>query len=133
MGLDKDTVFFKDKSFSDLLEDVYDNVKTKRSQIDILIQELQPFMRSIGDAAVIVPLIKEYMEVAVKNDEHIVKIVAVLQRLISAGMRGTDDGDILTEAEKEQLLHELDDAAEHLQTRLDETQKVSKITKTALG
>ena len=46
MNLDKDTVFFKDKSFSDLLEDVYDNVKTKRSQIDILIQELQPFMTS---------------------------------------------------------------------------------------
>ena len=80
MNLDKDTVFFKDKSFSDLLEDVYDNVKTKRSQIDTLIKELQPFMKNIGDAAVIVPLIKEYMEVAVKNDEHIVKVVAVLYR-----------------------------------------------------
>ena len=130
MSLDKDTVFFKDKSFSDLLEDVYDNVTTKRSQIDTLIKELQPFMRSIGDAAVIVPLIKEYMEVAVKNDEHIVKVVAVLQRLISTGMRGTEDGDILTEAEKEQLLNELDDAAEHLQARLDENDKA---TKTAIG
>ena len=130
MSLDKDTVFFKDKSFSDLLEDVYDNVKTKRSQIDTLIKELQPFMRSIGDAAVIVPLIKEYMEVAVKNDEHIVKVVAVLQRLISTGMRGTDDGEILTEAEKEQLLHELDEAAEELQSRLDDNQIA---TKTAVG
>ena len=130
MSLDKDTVFFKDKSFSDLLEDVYDNVTTKRSQIDTLIKELQPFMRSIGDAAVIVPLIKEYMEVAVKNDEHIVKVVAVLQRLISTGMRGTEDGDILTEEEKEQLLHELDDAAEHLQARLDENDKAIK---TAIG
>jgi len=130
MSLDKDTVFFKDKSFSDLLEDVYDNVTTKRSQIDTLIKELQPFMRSIGDAAVIVPLIKEYMEVAVKNDEHIVKVVAVLQRLISTGMRGTEDGDILTEAEKEQLLHELDDAAETLQARLDDNDKA---VKTAMG
>jgi len=130
MSLDKDTVFFKDKSFSDLLEDVYDNVTTKRSQIDTLIKELQPFMRSIGDAAVIVPLIKEYMEVAVKNDEHIVKVVAVLQRLISTGMRGTEDGDVLTEAEKEQLLHELDDAAETLQARLDDNDKA---VKTAMG
>ena len=130
MSLDKDTVFFKDTSFSDLLEDVYDNVQTKRSQIDTLIKELQPFMRSIGDAAVIVPLIKEYMEVAVKNDEHVVKIVAVLQRLISAGMRGTEDGDVLTEAEKEQLLHELDDAAETLQARLDDNDKA---VKTAMG
>ena len=130
MSLDKDTVFFKDTSFSDLLEDVYDNVKTKRSQIDTLIKELQPFMRSIGDAAVIVPLIKEYMEVAVKNDEHIVKVVAVLQRLISTGMRGTEDGDVLTDAEKEQLLHELDDAAETLQARLDDNDKA---VKTAMG
>jgi len=130
MNLDKDTVFFKDKSFSDLLEDVYDNVKSKRSQIDILIKQLQPFMKNIGDAAVIVPLIKEYMEVAVKNDEHIVKVVAVIQRLISTGMKGTDDGEILTEAEKDQLLHELDDAAEHLQARLDENDKAAK---TAMG
>ena len=130
MNLDKDTVFFKDKSFSDLLEDVYDNVKTKRGQIDTLIKELQPFMKSIGDAAVIVPLIKEYMEVAVKNDEHIVKVVAVLQRLISTGMRGTEDGDVLTDAEKEQLLHELDEVAEEVQNRLDENEVASK---TAMG
>ena len=132
MGLDKDTVFFKDKSFSDLLEDVYDNVKTKRTQIDILINELKPFMKNIGDAAVIVPLIKEYMEVAVKNDEHIVKVVAVIQRLISTGMRGTDDSDILTEAEKEQLLHELDEVAEEVQNRLDENEE-KVASKTAIG
>jgi len=130
MSLDKDTVFFKDKSFSDLLEDVYDNVKTKRSQIDTLIKELQPFMKNIGDAAVIVPLIKEYMEVAVKNDEHIVKVVAVLQRLISTGMRGVEDSDILSDAEKEQLLHELDEVAEEVQNRLDENEVASK---TAVG
>ena len=132
MGLDKDTVFFKDKSFSDLLEDVYDNVKTKRTQIDVLINELKPFMKNIGDAAVIVPLIKEYMEVAVKNDEHIVKVVAVIQRLISTGMRGTDDSDILTEAEKEQLLHELDEVAEEVQNRLDENEEKGA-SKTAIG
>lgn len=132
MGLDKDTVFFKDKSFSDLLEDVYDNVKTKRTQIDVLINELKPFMKNIGDAAVIVPLIKEYMEVAVKNDEHIVKVVAVIQRLISTGMRGTDDSDILTEAEKEQLLHELDEVAEEVQNRLDENEE-KVASKTAIG
>ena len=125
-------MFFKDKSFSDLLEDVYDNVKTKRTQIDVLINELKPFMKNIGDAAVIVPLIKEYMEVAVKNDEHIVKVVAVIQRLISTGMRGTDDSDILTEAEKEQLLHELDEVAEEVQNRLDENEE-KVASKTAIG
>jgi chaperonin cofactor prefoldin len=45
-------------------------------------------------------------------------------------MRGTEDGDVLTEAEKEQLLHELDDAAEHLQARLDDNDKA---VKTAMG
>ena len=130
MILDKDTVFFKDKSFSDLLEDVYDNATLKRSQIDTLIQELQPFMKNIGDAVVIVPLIKEYMEVAVKNDEHLVKIVAVLQRLISAGMRGVVDDSVLTEAEKDQLLSELENASESLQIRLDDADKA---VKTALG
>ena len=61
---------FKGTTFSDLMRDVYHNSKKKSRQIDTLIQELQPLVKNIGDATVIVPLIKDYLEVSVKNDDR---------------------------------------------------------------
>ena len=54
---------FKGTTFSDLMKDIYHNSKKKDRQINTLIQELQPLIKNIGDATVIVPLIKEYLDV----------------------------------------------------------------------
>ena len=75
---------FKGTTFSDLMKDIYHNSKKKDRQINTLIQELQPLIKNIGDATVIVPLIKEYLDVSVKNDEHLVKLAAVVQRLVGS-------------------------------------------------
>ena len=53
---------FKGTTFSDLMKDIYHNSKKKDRQINTLIQELQPLIKNIGDATVIVPLIKEYLD-----------------------------------------------------------------------
>ena len=97
---------FEGKSFSDLMKDIYHNSKKKDRQINTLIQELQPLIKNIGDATVIVPLIKEYLDVSVKNDEHLVKLAAVVQRLVNSSTKLSDVGDEygMTDAEKEQLL-----------------------------
>ena len=58
--LDKN--IFGKKSYSDLLKEIYDNQKKKEKQIGALINELKPLISDIGDATMIVPLIKEYME-----------------------------------------------------------------------
>jgi seryl-tRNA synthetase len=77
----------------------------------MLIGELRPLIKNVGDATVIVPLIKEYLEVGVKNDEALVKLAAVVQRLISTNNRvqaETGNSWMLSEEEKKQLLGELD-------------------------
>ena len=56
-GLDSN--IFGDKKFSDLLKEIYDNQKKKEKQISTLISELKPLIENIGDATLIVPLIKE--------------------------------------------------------------------------
>ena len=58
------------KKFSDLLKEIYENSKKKEIQINALIGELKPLINDIGDATLIVPLIKEYMELGIKNDEQ---------------------------------------------------------------
>jgi len=98
---------FDGKTFEDLLEDIYTNSKRKEAQIQILITELKPMIKNIGDAVIIVPLIKDYMEIAVKNDEALIKMAGIVQR--AQQRSGTDDlaGLMLTEQEKEQLMAEV--------------------------
>ena len=114
--MDFDIEIFKGKKFSDLMKDIYSNSSKKDRQINMLIGELRPLIKNIGDATVIVPLIKEYIEVGVKNEEHLVKLAAVVQRLVSTNNRvQTDTGNswILSEEEKRQLLGELDGLAQN--------------------
>ena len=110
--MDLEVELFKGKSFSDLMKEIYDNSKKKDRQINMLIGELRPLIQNIGDATIIVPLIKEYLEVSVKNDEHLVKLAAVVQRLVSTSNRvqaETGNSWMLSEEEKKQLLSELDE------------------------
>jgi hypothetical protein len=111
---------FKGKSFSDLMSDIYHNSKKKERQINSLIQELQPLIKNLGDATVIVPLIKEYLEVSVKNDEALVKLAAIVQRLVSANSRTNEDGASggefgLSEEEKAALLKEAESTLKEIQ------------------
>ena len=101
---------FKGTNFSDLMRDVYHNSKKKSRQIDTLIQELQPLIKNIGDATVIVPLIKDYLEVSVKNDDALVKLAAVVQRLISVNSKEDDGNEYgLSEEERARLLEEAEE------------------------
>jgi esterase/lipase len=97
---------FKGKTFDSLLKDIYDNSKRKESQIQILITELKPMIKNIGDAVIIVPLIKDYMEIAVKNDEALIKMAAIVQK--AQGRVSDDSGLILTEDEKKQLIEQVE-------------------------
>lgn len=100
-----DTEIFGSKKFSDLLKDIYDNQKKKDRQINLLIADLKPLITNIGDAALLVPVIKDYMEVSVKNDEHLVKMAAVVQRMVSN--KGEEGNSFLTDEEKDALLKEI--------------------------
>ena len=95
-------VIFDDKSFSDLLKEIHKNQSKKSKQLASLIAELRPLITSLGDATVVVPLIKEYMEISVKNDDQLIKMAAIVQRL-STGAASTGDGGLLTEEEMEHL------------------------------
>jgi hypothetical protein len=105
--MDKDSILFDDKSFSDLLRDVYQNTKKKESQINGLIDQLKLLVRNVTDASMMVPLIKEYLEISVKNDDNLVRLTAIIQRLLVTGSKETKEGELgLTDQERAQLLSE---------------------------
>ena len=104
--MDFEQKIFGNKSFSDLLKNIYDNSREKEKQIKDLISGLKPFVTDTQSALMVVPLIKEYLDVSVKNDDSLIKMAGIVQRAM-ANSSGNGDGDFLSEAELEQLRGEV--------------------------
>jgi hypothetical protein len=103
-----DQIIFKNKKFSDILEEIYKDTKTKEKQVNQLIAELKPLIQDTGDATLVVPLIKEYMEIGVKNSDNLIKMASICQRLLSKQAESSD-GALISEDEKEALLSTISD------------------------
>lgn len=112
-------IIFDDKSFSDLLKEIHGNQKKKATQLASLIAELRPLVQSLGDATVVVPLIKEYMEISIKNDDHLIKMAAIVQRL-SSGAANSGDSGLLTTEEMDQLM----DVAEEIAKTVEKPKQI---------
>ena len=106
---------FKGTTFSDLMKDIYHNSKRKSRQIEGLIKELQPMINNVGDATVIVPMIKDYLEVSVKNDDALVKLAAVVQRLVTSTKDEDGNEFGMTDEERKRLLDEAESEIKNLQ------------------
>jgi hypothetical protein len=98
-----DERIFGKKKFSDILEEIYNNQKKKESQISALISELKPLINDIGDATLVVPLIKEYMEIGIKNDEQLIKMATIVQRALQVQAQNQSSELSFSEEEKAQL------------------------------
>ena len=124
--MEKDFKIFDNKNFSDLSKEIYENSKLKKTQIDLLIQEVHGYIQGIEDIAIVGPVLKELFDVAVKNDDNLLKLATVIQRIMNK--RADDDSDIslLSDAEKEELMNTLEDTAAELQNKYDELD-ISKI------
>lgn len=125
--MDSDKEIFKGKKLSDLFEEIYSNSKETKSQVKGLIGELKPLIENIGDATLLVPMIKEYMEIGVKNDEHLIKLATVIQRLEAVQAKGSD-GEMFDFSELQDLLEDQSEVSENLEESknevdLDSTEK----------
>ena len=116
----KQEEIFEGKTFQDLTKDIYENQQKKKLQLDLLIQEIHGFIQTIDDVVLVAPLIKEMYEVSVKNDEHLVKLAGVLQRLIIKASAGDEESMLLSDAEKEDLINALQEDVDDIQRKHDE-------------
>ena len=111
------------------MRDVYHNSKKKSRQIDTLIKSLEPMIKNVGDATVIVPLIKDYLEVSVKNDDALVKLAAVVQRLVSSSNKEDDGNEFgLSEEERKRLLEEAEEEIKNIKETNKPEQKIDVIS-----
>lgn len=118
-----ETEIFNGKSLSDLFSEIYDNSRKKDKQISTLISELKPLIEDVGDATLVVPMIKEYLEIGVKNDDQLVKIATIVQRLETSIQKSTGDSDWFDSAELQALLEENDTIEDKIESVQKETEE----------
>ena len=123
-----DYEIFDGKSLSDLFKDIYDNTARNKEQLEVLMKEVVGFIKD-GDTAVqIIPMLKEYLEINVKNDYQLVKVASIVQRLISTENKGGAEEEFgLSDAEKEQLMSAVEEVAADAQKHSDDINEIGKV------
>jgi hypothetical protein len=101
-----DKKIFKNKKYSELLQEIYDNQNKKADQLQALINQLKPLIKEISDATLLVPLIKQYMDLGIKNDEILVNLGVLIQKSLNNN-ESIESNFGISEEEKQQLLKSL--------------------------
>lgn len=101
----EDIKLFGTTSLSDIFEQIHSNNKKVDTQIDDLVNNLKPLIKSAGEVVMIMPTVKDLLEVNVKNNDQLVKIAGIAQRTMNAN----SNQDVFDMSEVEDLMkqHEL--------------------------
>lgn len=121
-----DYELFKGKNLSSLFEDIYNNQTNKKQQISIVIKEMRDMVRHAGDLAVVGPIIRDLIDTSVKNDETLIKLATIAQRLVISEQKNEGEEGFLTAAEREKLLSEIDEIEEDIEEEVIPEEKVKK-------
>lgn len=107
--MDTNFEIFKGKTFRDLCKDIYNNQVTKKAQIEQLISDLRKMCVKIDDAPLIIPFIKDYLQAANVNDEHLIRLASIIQKLIVAEeeAKAATGGLGITDEERRKIMEEI--------------------------
>lgn len=110
--MSQDFEIYTGKTFGGLCKDIVTNSEEKKQQLDVLMTDLREMIKDIKDAVMVIPLLKEYYDIGVRNDEQLIKLAAIIQRLVAGKMSADDSGNVLlTDEEKKQLMSSIESTA----------------------
>ena len=111
---------FDGKDLSSLFKDIYDNQQTKKKNISDMIESLRKLIKNVGEATVLAPIIRDLIDSSIKNDDHLIKLATIAQRLSIADSKGIGEDGWLSEAEKAQLIGDMEDTINEIEKKNDE-------------
>ena len=111
---------FEGKSLSDIFKDIYDNSEKNKKQLEVLMKEVVGFIKDGDTAVTIIPMLKEYLEINVKNDEQLIKLATIVQRIATQQKSSNSDDEFgISDKEKEQLLASIQEVSNEVQDYSD--------------
>lgn len=120
---------FPGKNLSGLFQDIYNNQINKKEKISALITELKNKIKHNGDIALIGPIVKDLIDSSIRNDDHLVKLATIAQRIMLASNKSAGDDGFLSDDEKAQLLKDLEEAKEEVEKMDDLVVEVEELKK----
>ena len=111
---------FDGKNLSSLFKDIYENQQNKKKNISEMIESLRKLIKNVGEATVLAPIIRDLIDTSVKNDDHLIKLATIAQRLAAAEAKGIGEDGWLSEAEKAQLIGDMEDTINEIEKKNDE-------------
>jgi altronate dehydratase len=107
--MDYNKEIFKGKTIAKLMEEAYRDKNEKSNQLRAMINQLKDLITDGGDAVMMVPLIKEYMDLLIKNDDVIIKMLGIIQKIEAASARAVEEnGGIMSDRDRQLLFESLD-------------------------
>ena len=121
-----DVTIFGNTSLSDLFKQIHKNNKDTDKQISEFIETLKPMATSnAGSAVMLMPTVKDLIDVNVKNNEQLIKMAAIAQRAVSSNNSSADS--LIDMSEIEALLAEQKDIQEEGKKLLEQAPKTQQL------
>jgi hypothetical protein len=115
-----DVTVFDGMSLSDLFKKIHKNNKDIDKQIGDFIDTIKPMATAnAGSATMLMPTVKDLIDVNVKNNEQLIKMAAIAQR--AANINANSGTDLIDMSEIEALLAEQKSVQEQGQKLLEQT------------
>ena len=114
-----DVEVFDGMSLSDLFKKIHKNNKDIDKKIEDFIDTMKPMATAnVGNATNLMPVVKDLIDVNVKNNEQLVKMAAIAQR--AATSNGNNNNELLDMSEIEALLAEQKEVQEQGQKLIEQ-------------
>jgi hypothetical protein len=119
-----DVTLFGNTSLSDIFKQIHRNNKDTDKQINELIDALKPLASSnAGSAVMLMPTVKDLIDVNVKNNEQLIKMAGIAQRASTASASNNQES-FFDPSEIQQLLEEQRAVQVEGQKLLDQTETI---------
>ena len=119
-----DVTLFGNTSLSDIFKQIHRNNKDTDKQINELIDALKPLASSnAGSAVMLMPTVKDLIDVNVKNNEQLIKMASIAQRASTASASNNQES-FFDPSEIQQLLEEQRAVQVEGQKLLDQTETI---------
>jgi argininosuccinate lyase len=102
------------------------------SETGELIDEFKKMVRHAGDVAVMGPLINDLIDSSLKNDDHLIKLATIAQRIVAAEAKSEGEAGFLSAEERAQLLAEIEEVHEEVK-RMDDIENEVEELKQKIG
>lgn len=120
--MSSEKIVYGNTTYEDLLKEIHKKSKDKDKQINSLIEQLKPLIGdTVNSAIMVVPLIANYLNSSLKNDDNLIKLATLVQRSMSPDSSNSDDFS-MSDEERDLILKQVNSINKEVSKPVDKQQ-----------